>query len=217
MKNNTHNYLKLLVLMLLFQVTVGATAPRKIDTSLITAQPLQRADQEWFCKEFVHGFMSVYKSETFFITQDGAPKLLGPKDIQEKEKWLQHAAQEEFSEYVGEGKEGYQALKIKYGKKIIGAILYRVQPDEEHTIYLGQLFIHPDFQNQGIGMHVIAKLLPALHPLTKRYEVLTRHQNGAAFRLYCNKLGFKVGDIVLVQKYEYNPLFYIGFYKVLQK
>jgi len=198
-------------------VTTEAAAPKKIDTSLITTQKLQKTDKEWFCEDFVRSFMSVYKNETFFITQDGMPKLLEPKHIQEKEKWLQDTAQEEFSEYVLLGKENHKALKIKYNGENVGAILYSLKQDKEHTIYLAQLFIRPDFQKQGISAYVIAKLLPTLHPLSRRYEVLTRHQNGVAFRLYYNKLGFKMGDVALVQKYEYNPLFYMGLYKVFQK
>lgn len=211
-----HNYLALAMMMLLLSVTTEAVVPKKIDINLITTQKLQQADKEWFCKEFVSSFMSVYKDKVFFITQDGMPKLLEPKHIQEKQKWLQNTAQEEFSEYVLKGKESYIALKIQYNGENIGAILYRLTQDKEHTIYLAQLFIQPDFQKHGISAYVIAKVLPALHPLSKRYEVLARHQNGAAFRLY-NKLGFKVGDIALVQKYEYNPLYYMGFYKVFQK
>jgi len=84
----------------------------------------------------------------------------------------------------------------------------------DDIIYLAQYFIIPKYQKQGIGLHVIGAILPKLHPEYKRYEVLTRHQNDAAMLLY-KKLGFSVGDILLVHKYEYDPLRYIGFYKQL--
>lgn len=216
MRLTIHNYLALVIITLVLGSTTQAVAPTRINTSLITTQELQKNDEKWFNREFVRGFMCSYQDKTFFIKQDGVSKLLVPQNKQEKEKWLQDTAQAEFSEYVLLGKENYKALKIKYNGENIGAILYRLSQDEEHTIYLAQLFIHPDFQKKGISSYVIAKLLPVLHPASKKYEVLARHQNAAAFGLY-NKLGFKMGDIALVQKYEYNPLFYMGLYKFFQK
>lgn len=210
------HYLSLVGIMLLFQVTVQAAAPKKVDFSFITTQPLHKSDEKWFVENSVNSFMAVYEKETFFIIQDGLPRLLEPNDIQEKKKLLENIAKAEFAEYVLGNKSGYQALKIKYEKKDIGAILYRIQSDATHTLYLEQLFVHPNFQRQRISAYVISKLLPVLCPSSKRHEVISRHQNGPAFRLY-TKLGFKVGDMALVQKYRHNPLFYISFYKVLQK
>jgi ribosomal protein S18 acetylase RimI-like enzyme len=210
------NYLSILVAIFFFNISVAAPSSKttkKIEIKNITTQPLVENDEKWFYKEFVHGFMSVYKNKTLIITEGGKPKLLGPTHIKAKEKWLQETAKEEFNDYVLAGKENYKALKLKYKGKPVGAILYRLIQEKEEAIYLAQLFISPAFQHQGIATHVIEKILPKLHPDYKRYEVLTRHQNEVAMLLY-NKLEFLIGDISLVQKYDYNPLYYVGFYKV---
>lgn len=216
MKNNMLNSLALAVMAFLFHVTTEASN-KPIDTSLITMQPLQKNDEKWFCREFGRSHMPIYKDKTFFITQVGIFKLVGPSQAQEKDKWLQGIARDQFSEYVLAGKEGYKALKIQYDGKNIGAILYHTKQDEGHTLYISELFIMPEHQRKGIGAYVIDKFLPTFNPLTKQYEVLVRHQNGAALWLFYNKLGFNLGDTELVKKHERNPIDFVGFYKVFQK
>jgi ribosomal protein S18 acetylase RimI-like enzyme len=68
------------------------------------------------------------------------------------------------------------------------------------------------FPKKGIATYIIEELLPKLHPTCRRYELLTRHQNDIALFSYM-RLGFQVGDIELVQKHGYNPLYYMGLYK----
>lgn len=216
MKNNMRNYLALVVMSFLFHVTTEATT-KPIDTSLITTQPLQKNDEKWFHKEFGRSYMPIYKDKTFFITQVGVFKLVGPNQAQEKDKWLQGIAKDQFTEYVLSGKEGYKAFKIQYDGKNIGAILYHTKQDEGHTLHISELFIMPEHQKKGIASYVIDKLLPMFNPLAKQYEVLVRHQNGAALWLFYNKLGFHLGDAELVKKHERNPVDFVGFYKVFQK
>lgn len=102
-------------------------------------------------------------------------------------------------------------MVIEYKKKPIGALLYRLLENEK-TIYLAQYFIAPNFHKKGIATHILLNTLPNLHPDYKRYEILARHQNDAAFLLY-RKAGFAIGDIELVKKYDYDPLRYTSFYK----
>lgn len=211
------NYLAAAVVAFLFQVTITQANTKPIDTSLITTQPLQKNDEKWFCKELGRSYMPIYKNNTFFITQVGIFKLVGPNQVQEKDKWLQGIARDQFTEYVLSGKEGYKAFKIQYDRKHIGAILYHTKQDEGHTLHIAELFIMPEHQNKGIASYVVDKLLPTLNPLAKQYEVLVRHQNGAALWLFYNKLGFSLGDVELVKKHERNPIDFVGFYKIFQK
>ena len=185
-----------------------------MDIARISLRELSRSDEAWFYEEFVHGFMKIYQDRTFIITEHDQPKLLGPTNITEKEAWLLETAQQEFNDYVLNKKENYKALKITYQDESIGAIFYQLNSDKEQTIYLTQLFITPAFQKKGISAYLINEMLPKLYPAYKRYEVLTRHQNDVALLLY-NKLGFKIGDISLVQKHGYNPLYYLGSYKIV--
>ncbi|OJW67422.1 MAG: hypothetical protein BGO68_00155 [Candidatus Amoebophilus sp. 36-38] len=185
-----------------------------MDTALISLQELVKKDETWFYKEFLCGFMTMYQDKTFVITEHSKPKLLGPANIKEKEAWLLETAKEEFNDYVLNKRENYKAFKITYQDEPIGTIFYQLVSDKEQTIYLTQIFITPAFQKKGISAYLINQMLPKLHPTYKRCEVLTRHQNDVALLLY-NKLGFSIGDISLVQKYGYNPLYYIGLYKVM--
>jgi ribosomal protein S18 acetylase RimI-like enzyme len=216
MANMRKSYLTLLATILCFNIAIGATVKiPQADPKLITTHPIGKSDLTWFEQAFVHGFMSAYKDKTLIVTEAGKLKVWGPKDINKKEQWLLDTAKEEFGNYVFPRKEGHKALIIKYKDQPVGAIFYQVGKDKEQTIYLAQLFISPAYQKQGIATYIIDKVLPRLHPSTKRYEVLARHQNDGALLLY-DKLNFNIGDRGLVEKYGYNPLCYIGFYKIVR-
>lgn len=179
----------------------------------ITTTPLTQTKESWFIKEFTRSFLSVYQNKTFVITQDKKPVLLGPQDITQKTKWLDETAKEEFQDYILTPKPGYKGLLIHYQGKPIGTILYRLLENEK-TLYLAQYFILPEYQKKGIGVYLLTQVLPSLHPEFKRFDVLARHQNDAALLMY-KKAGFTIGNIDLVNKYDYDPLRYMSFYKIL--
>jgi ribosomal protein S18 acetylase RimI-like enzyme len=201
-------YHALLLLAVVTTSNVSASNYRQdIGTRVLT-----KNDKEWVLENFVLSFMSVYKDKVFVATVNGDQQILGPEEFKEKESLLLDAANKEFNDYVVRSNNSYKAIGIMYNNELVGSLFYRLMGDD--IIYLAQYFIIPKYQKQGIGLHVIGAILPKLHPEYKRYEVLTRHQNDAAMLLY-KKLGFSVGDILLVHKYEYDPLRYIGFYKQL--
>ncbi len=215
MTNMIRSYLTLLATMLSFHLAFGTPVKTtKADPKLITTQALEKVDQDWFEQAFVHSFMHIYKNKTFVVTEAGKPKIWGPKESNKKEQWLLDTAKEEFGNYVLAKKEDHKSLLIKYNGQPVGAILYRLGKDKEKTIYIAQLFISPSFQQRGIASYVVNNTLRKLYPSTKRYEVLTRHQNDAALLLY-DKLNFMIGDKALVEKYGYNPLYYLGLYKII--
>lgn len=182
-----------------------------INFAEITTQTLTKADEAWFMKEFPRSFMAVYQNKTFIITKDEKPMLLGPSNTNEKNIWLLDTAKDEFQNYVLSAKEGYKGILIQYQKKPIGIMLYQLL-DKDKIFYLAQYFIIPEYQKKGVGQYLLINVLPKLHPEYKRYEILARHQNDAAFLLY-NKSGFSFGDIAIVKKYDYDPLRYMSFYK----
>jgi ribosomal protein S18 acetylase RimI-like enzyme len=190
-----------------------STQAATLNFSELTTPNLTKAQQDWFLKEFPRSFMSVYRDKTFIITKNENPVVLGPKNIEDKKIWLTDTAKDEFENYVLAPKSGYKAILIEYQKKPIGTILYRLL-DNEKTVYIAQYFIVPEFQKKGIGQYLLMKVLPGLHPEYKRYEILARHQNDAAFLLY-SKSGFSFGDLEIVKKYDYDPLRYMSFYKVV--
>lgn len=179
----------------------------------VSSRALIASDKEWFNKEFPRSYMAIYVDKAFVITKEKKPFILTRKHKEEKIKWLQETAVEEFQDYVLEPKSGYKAIAILHENKLVGALLYRLL-ESEKAIYLAQYFIIPEMQKHGIGYYVIDSIMPSLHPDYKRVEILARHQNDAAFSLY-NNLGFQVGDEALVRKYDYDPLRYMGFFKDL--
>lgn len=179
----------------------------------IIIKPLTIKEKKWFYKELVRSYISVYKDVALVISKNNKLIVLTRGNYNEKIQWLNEAAKEEFSAYVLNPKDDYKAIQIFYKQHKVGALLYRLH-EKSGVLYLGNYFIVPEMQKKHIGFTVIDSILPKLHPSYKRYEVLARHQNYAAFTLY-NKLNFVIGDDELVKKYEYNPLQYLGFYKNL--
>lgn len=180
----------------------------------VTTQLLTKADEAWFKKEFSRSFFKNYDGKVFVITKDEKPIVLGPKDKKDKQAWLDDTAREVFQDYIEQPKEGYKGITILFNGKPVGALLYRLLENGK-VLYIAQYFIVPEKQHKGISLAVFLEHLPRLHPDSKRYEVLTRHQNAPAIMLW-RKLGFSLGDAKLVEKYGYDPLRYMSGYKVLQ-
>ena len=178
----------------------------------ITLDPLLDNDKEWFVERFVNSVMASYKDKTFVVIYNDDLQIVTNDDegYKIKEEIVTSGANQEFQNYVNNyNEEGFKAVKIIYDALSIGALLYRLIGD---TIYLGQLFILPEYQKKGIATEVINVLLPKKHPSYNVYEVLTRHQNIEALKFY-KKLGFKVDKIEMVTKYEYDPLQYLPLIK----
>ena len=61
---------------------------------------------------------------------------------------------------------------------------------KEGTCYIGRLIVHPDFQNQGIGTKLMAKIEEIFED-AKRFELFTGHKSKKNLYLY-QKLGYKI-------------------------
>lgn len=207
MKQFTLKLFSIFLISLMAFVVQASTIP----LSEVKTRDLTSQQQAWFMKEFPRSYMSVYDSKTFLITKDDKAIVLGPENSKDKETWLIDAAKDEFENYVLKPKPGYKALLVEYQGKPIGSILYRLL-DNNNTIYVAQYFIVPEFQKHGIGKHLLVTTLSSMYPDAKRYEVLARHQNDAAFLVY-QSAGFSFGDIAIVKKYDYDPLRYMSFFK----
>jgi purine nucleoside permease len=122
-----------------------------MEVEFVDLRALNKADEAWFYREFVQGFMDAYADKTFFIMESGdSPKLLGPTNLKEKQEWLLQLAREFFRDYVLSEKENYKAFKITYNHEPAGAILYHIDADHEKgdTIYLHLLFVCISFQKR---------------------------------------------------------------------
>ena len=81
-------------------------------------------------------------------------------------------------------------LKATISKRIIGSV--RAYVDEE-TCYIGRLFVHPDFQNRGIGTELMNAIERTFNE-AKRFRLFTGHRSDKSIYLY-QKLGYKMIEI----------------------
>ena len=77
-------------------------------------------------------------------------------------------------------------LKAVINKKIIGSVRGY---EDSNTCYIGRLIIHPDFQNQGYGTKLMAKI-ESIFKNVERYEIFTGYKDVKNLYLY-QKLGYK--------------------------
>ncbi len=178
----------------------------------ITTVELNKADQKWFENSFVETFLNGYKPLTFNVGPKENPKTLGPNDTEDKRKFLEETAKEEFENYVVNPKESYVGIKILVDGKPAGAILLRLIRNGK-IIYLARLFICEEFARKGLATYVLKNELRKKFPGYKRYEVLTRYENRAGNALnkrlqYTEDKSGKIAEF-----YGYNPERYMGFYK----
>jgi ribosomal protein S18 acetylase RimI-like enzyme len=78
-------------------------------------------------------------------------------------------------------------LKITIGSKIIGSVRGCIR---DETGYIGRLIVHPDFQNQGIGLRLMQAIEERLN-IAKRYELFTGFKSEHNIHLY-QKLGYRI-------------------------
>ncbi len=78
-------------------------------------------------------------------------------------------------------------LKAVNGENIIGSVRAFM---EEDTCMIGKLFVHPDFQNLGIGTQLMQEI-ERIHDGAGRFELFTGFKSERNIYLY-KKLGYKV-------------------------
>ena len=77
-------------------------------------------------------------------------------------------------------------LKIVINNKIIGSVRgYK----EKDTCYIGRLIVHPDFQNQGIGIKLMVKI-ESIFKKVNRFELFIGIKSTKNLYLY-QKLGYR--------------------------
>jgi ribosomal protein S18 acetylase RimI-like enzyme len=88
-------------------------------------------------------------------------------------------------------------LKIMVGRAPVGGIIV-VDKGQGH-FFLDTLFVHPDYQNMGVGQRAMAEL-EQLFPNATRWTVLTPHRNYRNHAFY-EKLGYrKIGEITVANR-----------------
>lgn len=91
----------------------------------------------------------------------------------------QQEIENEFSSYV--------FLKVINGSSIIGSIRAKERND---TCFIGRIFVHPDYQNRGIGTRLMRSVEKRFTHLP-RFELFTGFKDKKNIRLY-KKLGYSI-------------------------
>ena len=90
-----------------------------------------------------------------------------------------------LDELIEESKS-YIILKAKDGEKIVGSV--RGCKKEDYC-YISRLFVHPDYQNRGIGRQLMASIEKEFDTL--KFKLAAGHLDEKNISLY-TKLGYKV-------------------------
>lgn len=116
--------------------------------------------------------------ELQYLAYQSEAKLFGSTDIPP----LKQTIEEVYAEF----QKGTILKAVDEAGKIIGSVRAY---EEDGTVYIGKLMVHPKMQKKGLG----TKLLLAIeneYP-NKRYELFTSTKSISNIRLY-EKLGYKI-------------------------
>ena len=147
-------------------------------------------------------------SDKLIVISEGGGKVLNREQLKD---WLETTAREELANYQTND-DGFIEPIIAEGN-VVGGLLYSWHA-EEGTIYLGQIFVHPDFERRGLASRLLDTKLPDKHEGLRRYEALHRCGNDKGRSFFQEKHAF-LPDWSLVVKYGYSPDLYVGVYKNL--
>jgi ribosomal protein S18 acetylase RimI-like enzyme len=86
-------------------------------------------------------------------------------------------------------------LKASMGGRIIGSVRAFLK---EETCFIGRLIVHPDFQNQGIGIKLMNEV-ERHFSRAERFELFTGQKSDRNIHLY-QKLGYQVFKTETVTK-----------------
>lgn len=113
-----------------------------------------------------------------YIAYQSEAKLFNTTDIPP----LKQTLEEVYEEF----KKGVILKATDESGTIIGSVrAYQ----ENGTIYIGKLMVHPDFQKQGLGTKLLLQI-ESLFP-KQRYELFTSTKSVSNIRLY-QKLGYRI-------------------------
>lgn len=76
-------------------------------------------------------------------------------------------------------------FKAIAGERIVGSVRGYAK---DGTCYIGRLIVHPDMQNQGVGMRLM-QALEQHFSIVQRFELFTSHKSEPALHLY-HELGY---------------------------
>jgi ribosomal protein S18 acetylase RimI-like enzyme len=124
--------------------------------------------------------------ELQYLAYQSEAALFGTNDIPP----LKQTLEEVIDEYTN----GIILKMITADNEIIGSIRAR---EEDGTVYIGKLMVHPKYRGQGYGTELL-KEIESYYP-EKRYELFTSTKSKSNIRLY-KKKGYIIFDQKPVDK-----------------
>ena len=91
---------------------------------------------------------------------------------------------ETLDELINEFNNGL-VIKMTIDNKIIGSIRAK---EDNNTVYIGKLMVHPDCRNKGYGSMLVLEI--EKHYSNKRFELFTSTRSIENIRMY-ERLGYK--------------------------
>lgn len=114
-----------------------------------------------------------------YLSYQSEAALFGNKDIPPLKQTL--------SEVIDEFNNGI-ILKMIIDNGIIGSVRAK---EQNGTVYIGKLMVHPDYRHKGYGSKLLAEI-ESYFP-NKRYELFTSTRSKDNIRLY-QKIGYTIFD-----------------------
>ena len=112
-----------------------------------------------------------------YLAYQSESELFGNKDIPPLKQTL--------SEVIDEFNNGI-ILKMVFDNRIIGSVRAK---EENGTIYIGKLMVHPDYRCRGYGSKLLSEIERCFPK--KRYELFTSTRSVDNIRLY-QKMGYTI-------------------------
>lgn len=112
-----------------------------------------------------------------YLAYQSEAELFGNKDIPPLKQTL--------SEIIDEFNKGI-ILKMVIDNRIIGSVRAK---EENGTVYIGKLMVHPDYRCKGYGSGLISEIERCFPK--KRYELFTSTRSVDNIRLY-QKMGYTI-------------------------
>ena len=105
-----------------------------------------------------------------YLAYQSEVALFGSKDIPPLKQTLAELQDEYRSGVI---------LKMTEGGRIIGSVRAR---EQDGTVYIGKLMVHPDYQHRGYGSQLLAAIEACFPGM--RYELFTSTRSTDNIRLY---------------------------------
>ena len=86
--------------------------------------------------------------------------------------------------------------------QIVGTLMGSLKPQADGELHLFRLYIHPDYQGQGIGRQLWQGYVAAFPPGVQRVDLEVEPQNTRAIQFY-KRLAFEAGELITNEVFGY--------------